>query len=148
MQPRWQIVALLTMAALVVSLGGCQSGPKEPVYPVKGQLFIDDKPAKGAVVWFNPVDAPEPDKLKPAADPRPSGIVEEDGSFEVSTYGSKDGAPAGRYRIGVMWAKTMGGDEEQRLLSLDFMDPDRAGLPVVEVRPAPSNVLPPFKISR
>jgi hypothetical protein len=148
LQPvRWcQRIAILLPLGLI-TLAGCSSGPpQEPVFPVKGTLFVDDKPAHGAVVWFFPLDVAEVDVKNPAADPRPSGIVQADGTFELNTFGSKDGAPAGRYRIGVSWTKTLPGDNEEQLLPSSFMDPDKAGLPVVEVRSAP-NLLPPFSIS-
>jgi hypothetical protein len=138
----------LAWAVWLLALGGCtSSGPPVPVFPVKGQLFVNNKPAHGAVVWFCPTDAGAVNVANPATNPRPSGVVQEDGTFEVSTYGTKDGAPAGRYRVAVNWTKTAGGDVEERLLPMDFMDPVKAGLAVVEVKSQP-NVLPPFKITR
>jgi hypothetical protein len=133
-------------------LASCSSGPqREPLYPVKGQLFYEDRPAAGAVVWFHPLETMEeisPDT--PATEPRPLGVVQEDGSFEVQTHGIKDGAPAGRYRLSVMWKRVKakgGSDDEENLLPLRFLDPRLAGLPVVEVHAGP-NVLPPFKLAK
>jgi hypothetical protein len=144
----WGRYAAILVSFGLTALAGCTSGPpQEPVYPVKGQLFVDDKPAHGAVVWFYPLDVAQVDLKNPAADPRPSGIVQADGTFELNTFGIKDGAPAGRYRIGVTWTKALPGDSEEKLLPISFMDPDKAGLPVVEVRREP-NLLPPFSISR
>jgi hypothetical protein len=137
----------LAWAVGLLALGGCSSGPPVPVFAVKGQLFVNNKPAQGAVVWFHPIDAGAANTEKPATNPRPSGVVQEDGTFEMSTYGTKDGAPAGRYRVAVNWTKTSGGDVDEHLLPMDFMDPYKAGLPVVEVK-SQSNVLPPFNIKR
>jgi hypothetical protein len=84
---------------------------------------------------------------------RPTGIVQEDGSFELSTYGVKDGAPAGRYRVTLVWTrkKKGGGDkDEEMLLPARYMDPSQTGLPVVEVKElakGEANVLPPFKLA-
>jgi hypothetical protein len=100
------------------------------------------------VVWFFPVDAAESSPMNPAKDRRSSGIVQHDGSFQMSTYGKSDGAPQGRYRIGVTWSKrATGADDEESLLPLEFVDPDRAGLPTVEVKPEP-NELPPFNLCK
>jgi hypothetical protein len=67
---------------------------QKPVHPVKGQLFVNDKPAAGAFVLFVPVNEPAD-----AKDPRPGAEVGEDGSFALSTYGENDGAPAGEYVV-------------------------------------------------
>lgn len=144
---RITIVALLPICGFV----GCSApAPKDPVFPVKGQLFYNDKPATGAVVWFHPTtDLTEVSTQNPASEPRPSGIVDEQGNFELSTYGVKDGAPPGRYRVSVMWTKNKGGGDgsEENLLPPHFMDPRHSTLPIVEVKEQPENVLVPFRIS-
>ena len=77
-----------------------------PVFPVKGQISFNGKPAAGAFVVLHP---------KGNADPRlvpPRAIVDADGSFELSTYESQDGAAAGEYSLTVEWRKLVkeGGD--------------------------------------
>jgi hypothetical protein len=145
----------LTIAAGLglVFLAGCPGPAKEPVYPVKGKVFYRDKPCAGAVVWFYPADAAEATRMHPNTDTRPNGVVQEDGSFEMSTHGTKDGAPAGRYRVTVMWTKSVPGKgrgegAEENLLPLRYMDPEKAGLPVVEVKELKGGVneLPPFNL--
>jgi hypothetical protein len=140
---------LLAAIAGVFALAGCSGPPpREIVFPVKGEVFYEGKPAAGAVVFFHPMNAGASDNQNPATEPRPTGRVQEDGSFELTTYDTNDGAPAGSYRISVVWTKAKGGaDEVDNLLPLEFMDPDKAGLPVIDVR-AELNVLPPFHLAR
>jgi hypothetical protein len=139
-------------ALAVFHAAGCSNGPQhEPVYPVKGVLLYEDRPAAGAVVWFHALATLEevsPDT--PATGPRPVGIVQQDGSFELQTYGTKDGAPVGRYCVSVMWRRAIekgGSEDEENLLPLRYLDPRLAGLPVVDVTPG-VNILPPFKLAK
>jgi hypothetical protein len=139
----------LALAAILgtFTLAGC-SIPQEPVFPVKGEVFYEGKPAVGAVVFFHPLNAGIADSQNPASDPRPTGRVQENGSFELTTYKTNDGAPTGSYRVGVVWTKAKGGgDDVENLLPLDYMDPEKAGLPVIDVRSEP-NVLPAFHLAR
>src|SRR5438874_5686931 len=91
------VVALLT--ALVLLFGACtgsnqSTANRKPVHPVHGQLLVGGKPAAGAFVFFVPLnEPPEP------TDPRPRATVSSDGSFDVSMYGDKDGAPVGEYTV-------------------------------------------------
>jgi hypothetical protein len=146
----WRLPILFAAWAVFVAAGCSSPPPGEAVFPVKGQLFYNNKPATGAVVWFHPVnDLDDVTAGNPAKDPRPSGIVDEQGNFELSTYGVKDGAPVGRYRVSVMWTKNKGGGDgtEENLLPPHFMDPRQSTLPIVEVKEQPDNVLVPFRIA-
>jgi hypothetical protein len=130
-------------------LAGCRGNSgKEPVYPVTGEVFFQGKPAVGAVVWLHPADAPDASPQNAATDPRPCGVVQADGSFELSTFGVKDGAPVGRYHVTVMWTKNNGGGDGnvESLLPLRHMDPKKSGLPVIEIQTGP-NVLPRFELT-
>jgi hypothetical protein len=139
----------LGMAALgLIALGASGCAPERPpLHPVKGQLFWKGQPAAGAVVFFHPVLAKEASGQNPVTE-RPMGRVGEDGSFEISTFSEKDGAPVGQYRVTLVWTKRTGRNEndEESLLPLEFMDPSRSNLPIVEVREG-MNLLPPFKLA-
>jgi hypothetical protein len=138
---RWVGVAL-GFAILCAGCGG--KGPA--VFPVKGQLFWQGKPAVGALVYFHSITETV-DNQNPAKGPRPRGMVGEDGTFEIATFGKKDGAPAGRYQVSVVWTKSTGnGDEAMHLLPTKYMNPDTADLPIVEVGDQPI-VLEPFKLT-
>jgi hypothetical protein len=141
------MMASLALPCVVVVMSGCGAGEnRPPVHPVKGQLFVNKKPAHKAVVWLHPENDLPADGKGPAA-PRPHARVAEDGSFDVSTYNPGDGAPAGRYRVTVFWTKDTGaGDSDgPSLLPPRYGDPKTAGLPVVEVKAGP-NVLPPLHL--
>jgi hypothetical protein len=71
---------------------------RKPVHPVKGKVLVQGKPAKAAFVLFVPVNEPAD-----APDPRPRAEADPDGSFALSTYGDKDGAPVGEYIVTVTW---------------------------------------------
>jgi hypothetical protein len=92
-RPAWRAGGLVF--ALV--LAGCGDGRK-PVFPVKGQVLdADGKPAAGAKVIFHPPDMKDPQAVSPV------GIVEEDGTFGLTTYNKGDGAPAGNYAVTIQW---------------------------------------------
>jgi hypothetical protein len=100
----WLLAAWLT-------LPGCRPSDQKPVYPVKGQLFVRSKPAEGALVILHPTENADPQQWTAGY---PRGAVAADGSFEVSTYGEGDGAPAGQYTVLVQWrsAAAEGSDPE------------------------------------
>jgi len=75
-------------------------------YPVKGKLLVGEQPAVGAMVIFHPVGS-TPEEW---AGGYPRARVGGDGTYELETYGDKDGAPAGEYRVLVTW--TQSGSEE------------------------------------
>jgi hypothetical protein len=90
-------VRLAPVLTVVLCCASCSKG--KPLYPVRGQVFVDGKPAEGALVVFHPVE----DNPSESAVLRPSALVGEDGSFRVGSYKPKDGAPAGEYRVTVQW---------------------------------------------
>lgn len=81
------------LALTVLTLGSCMRKPV--LYPVHGQLFVDNEPANGATVYLNPRGN--------SKGVRPYGDVDDTGEFFVSCYTSKDGAPPGDYVITVRW---------------------------------------------
>jgi hypothetical protein len=137
--PRSLPLALL--AAALLSLAGCSRGNELPVFPVRGTVFYKGKPAHRAIVWFHPEGKTDLKAHKPRA------VVEPDGSFQISTYRTHDGAPAGRYRVSIYWRAQgkVGDDEGESLLPARYGDPQTSGLPPVEVKEG-SNELPPFQL--
>jgi hypothetical protein len=77
-------------------LSGCGDG-KPAVYPVTGQVLVKGKPADGAYVVFHPKCGGD-DKS-----PRPYATTDSSGNFKLTTYESEDGAPAGGYRVSIVW---------------------------------------------
>jgi hypothetical protein len=88
-----RIVTAFLCCALLPSCG--PRGVK--LYPVRGQVFFQDKPAEGATVVFQLANASDLNALKP------SGVAGADGSFTLSTFAPGDGAPAGDYIVVITW---------------------------------------------
>lgn len=88
---------------LVGSCLGCRRPGVDalPVYLVKGEVFVDGKPAEGAVIAFHPTERTE---WKSATS---RGIVNRDGAYSLTTYVANDGAPEGEYVITVYWPERL-----------------------------------------
>lgn len=90
------------LAAMVTCVMiGC--GEPEPtdqlaVTPVTGAVFFQNAPAEGAVVTLHPVSGSAVE-----AGIYPNGLVDEAGTFQLTTYRQGDGAPAGEYRVTIVW---------------------------------------------
>jgi glycine/D-amino acid oxidase-like deaminating enzyme len=127
----------------VLFCGGvsCARTSHRPVYPVRGQVFVQGKPAVQARVTLHPVD--------PTDTARPSAVVEEDGSFRFSTYLAFDGAPAGEYVVTVEWPSAARKQDELNagldLLQGRYSDPKKSPLRV-RVREE-QNELEPFRLN-
>jgi predicted small lipoprotein YifL len=85
------------LASLVVVLAGCGKKGWLETYPVKGTVLVDGKPAAGATVSFHTKEAMGD---KPYI---PTGRTDENGEFNLSTFVTDDGAPAGEYDVTVVW---------------------------------------------
>jgi hypothetical protein len=129
------LVALLPFAAL--SCGGAED--RLPVYPVRGQLFVDGKPAAGAYVLFHPSSDADTQAT------RPRGQVTQDGTFVLSTYGANDGAPMGDYVVTIDWRRTVPGHGPRgpSLVSPEYGTPRES--PLRATVKAESNSLAPFQ---
>lgn len=69
-------------------LAGCGNSGELPTYAVKGKVEIEGGgPLKAGQVMF------VSDKVTA------KGLVKEDGTFTLGTYGDADGAPAGSYKV-------------------------------------------------
>jgi len=88
-------IGLLVIAVVGSSACGCSSKSKVAPIPVTGQVFLDGKPAVNAIVTFHPVGAPG-DAI------HPSGHVDEQGTFHLTTRVNGDGAPVGDYQVTVV----------------------------------------------
>jgi hypothetical protein len=87
----------LTALALLVSLPGCSDSGGFAVAPVRGKVTFDGQPVQGGSITFRPIAAQETatrESGKPA-----SSVVEDDGTFVLSTYGTRDGAVVGRHQV-------------------------------------------------
>jgi hypothetical protein len=93
---RWLVLAL----ALVLSgalAGGCGGGPGKPI-KVSGKVkWADGNPVVGATVSFMPTRE---------GGREANGFTGEDGSFDLTTFNSGDGALPGDYKVLVTRPKT------------------------------------------
>jgi hypothetical protein len=137
----WTKVALLGMAAFVL----CSCGPSVTVHPASGQVFVDGQPAVGALVVLHPIDPTGKSAV------RPSGRVDAAGSFVLSTFRSRDGAPVGEYAVAVAWFDDAAKADPQTgeiptKARADYADPATSPL---RVRiDAGKNVIPVFLLSK
>lgn len=128
-------VAALSFVSASVS---CSSGEERvPVFPVSGRIYVQDKPAEGAFVVF------VPENEAAAKHPRPHATVEKDGSFALRTYGERDGAPAGKYIVSVIWPLMVDGREEGDRLQGRYGEKKSKVFATVNAGP---NDLEPFKL--
>jgi hypothetical protein len=74
-----------------------RDGSKMSVYAVTGTVLFEGQPAEGATVVLHPADR--------SITIRPRGVVDADGSFELTTYLPGDGAPVGEYKVTIDWRK-------------------------------------------
>jgi len=127
---------------------GCSSkeasGP--PLYPVRGKVLVDGKPADGAIVslWAtNPTV--KFDRL-------PMGYCKSDGTFSVGTTELADGAPAGDYDITVAWLPQNArrifeetGVAPPSLIAKKFNEPKTSGLKMTVKQE--ENLIPEWQLS-
>jgi len=133
---RWAF--LIGLLVPILLSGGCGKGrERQPVYPVRGQVFIQGQPAAEAFVVFHPVKDDGAQAL------RPYGYVSADGSFTLTTYEQGDGAPSGEYGVAIVWPE---GEEGHDRLNGRYMDPKKTKLRA-EVKNGPTE-LAPFRLSR
>jgi hypothetical protein len=129
----------LTIAVLALSLTSCKSEGVE-LYPVRGTVLFQNKPAEGATIVFVSV--------RGDSALRPSGAVSADGSFTLSTYPLGGGAPAGEYAVVVTWyppnAREL--DNPTAKLPARYADAGTSGLKAV-VNTGPTK-LEPFRLTK
>lgn len=91
--PKWAWITIF----LTGLVAGCSTDADPPIYPVEGKAFFRGKPAVAAQVFLHPVGDTTPGNT------RPTGVVDEDGTFRLSTFRAYDGAPPGSYRLSIVW---------------------------------------------
>lgn len=143
--PRARCIAWSTIAAVgALLVAGCGDG-KIGRYPVNGSVNVDGKPAAGAVVFFCPVGGP-PELQKM----RPMGIAGSDGKFQLTSIDKADGAPAGQYKVVMMWPAAAAPAQDGSVqmgpdrLRNRYMNPEKSQF-TVEVTTG-TNEVPPFEL--
>jgi hypothetical protein len=115
---------LVTGLALVFPLlaaTGCSDG-RRTVYPVDGSVTWKGKIPAGAQVVFHPVGRTDKDAI------RPTGQVDEEGHFTLTTFSAGDGAPSGQYDVTVVWWVSPGKSQPAvNKLPAAYARPDTSG---------------------
>ena len=112
---RFGLLVLTTMC--MVGCGG--SGIEEmKVAYVSGKVTMNGEPVTSGRIMFYPT-VEEGSKSGKAGKPA-QGTVSSDGSFELSTYGSNDGAVVGTHQVTVMEEATP--DPESSRKQVGFLD--------------------------
>jgi hypothetical protein len=124
--------SLVSAFALAIMLTGCGGTSNEVFVEAHGKVLVDGKPAPGALVTLVP---------KGGNGARPSGLVKDDGSYEILTYDpekreSSKGAIVGEYDVIVTWVPQPGegnleggSGQGDRLKGL-YRDPSKSNLRV------------------
>lgn len=96
LRTRYSRILLRLALFLVIPIhSSCSKNKQAKTYPVKGSVFINGEPAKGAIVTFVPVNREQnPDLIA-------QGVVRDDGSFAMGTHQAGDGVPPGEYQVGI-----------------------------------------------
>ena len=99
---RWQWSAVILTGLLAI---GCGKGSDSPAtYAVHGTATYQNKPMQDARITLVPISGPAKEK-----NALPRGTVDEQGNFTLSTYTAGDGAPAGNYKVVILWPKDASG---------------------------------------
>jgi hypothetical protein len=89
-------LAVLGLALLTASCGARPG--RVPVYAARGQVLFQGRPTPHSFIALHPLDPTHKDV------PHPTAYADAAGRFELSTYASGDGAPAGDYAVTiVLW---------------------------------------------
>lgn len=90
------------LAMLVIATAsGCGGREYETIstHPVTGRLTVNGVPAAGAIVRLYP-ETPQAGAKHPLL---PSGRVDQQGTYQLTTYENDDGAPVGDYTVAIEW---------------------------------------------
>lgn len=118
---------------------GCSGEKRIPTFPVTGKVVAaDGSPVDHALVVLHP-------QTNNTNAPKPRGTTQADGSFEVSTFNTADGAPEGRYQVTIeRWVRKDPNESPVNHLPKTLASPATSGIEV-EVKNTP-NTLEPFRL--
>src|SRR5262245_31315138 len=86
---------VLAVGLCCLATGSCGPSGQVKVYPVKGKITYGGKPlVGGGAIAFIPLTAQEGKTA--------GGIIQEDGSYVMTTYKDGDGSMVGKFRVAIM----------------------------------------------
>jgi hypothetical protein len=148
MTQRWRVGVVV--ALFLAPCAGC--GKRQAFYAAQGKVFLDGKPAEGALVVLHPATDAGPDSIRPTA------RVAADGTFTLNSYVAETrvttpGAPPGEYVVTITWLppdvreyveKNRGGELPDKLQG-KYASAATSPLPHATVRDGPTEI-PPFEL--
>ena len=115
-------IGVAMVYVVVACFSGCGDG-RLPTYQAGGRVvFPDGSPLQGGNIEF----APKEGTGKTSA----RAMIEDDGTFRLSTFANGDGALAGDHRVSLIPARRRGepGDKAARSFSGKYQDANNSGL--------------------
>lgn len=95
----------LLKSVAIACLCGCGGGDGLPqLYPVTGQILLDGKPVPNATVVFEPIRKSDKEFGRPG-----NAYSDAEGRIAPWTLRAGDGLPAGKFRVGIISQKQVGG---------------------------------------
>ena len=131
------------LGTAILALGCADKDGSFTAYPVSGQVFYQGKPTAGAKVLFFFAS----ENLRGQRIPTPQATVDAEGNFQLGCYNKTDGAPAGEYKVAIVWQEGSfdpEGPEPPDLLKGRYAYPQSSGLTATVV--GGKNKLPPFQL--
>jgi hypothetical protein len=116
------------------------------VYPASGQVTVNGQPAAGAQVAFY---GATPELTGPGT-PAPAATTDENGEYRLRSYDPEDGAPAGEFKVTVVWPEPIPPNVDQEMyrpkdrLKGRYSHPDKSGLKMTV--PEGGGELPPIEL--
>jgi hypothetical protein len=131
---------------VAAAVAGCGDAHPDRLqtYPATGQVLWEGRPLAGAIVALHPQDSADLQLLPARAE------TDADGKFCLGTYDSEDGAPAGQYRVTVLWYSLLKNGESYEpgpnVVPARYSDPDETQL-TVQISTG-ENQIPPLDLRR
>ena len=133
-------VRLILALIVSVPLAGCgREGPA--LYPVRGTVHVNGRPAERVVVSFQHTD---PAVKGNAA--HPCAVTDETGGFKLATNKDGDGAVEGEYLVTFTWQSDPDPDRARDLFSGTYADTKKTTFRV-KVGSGGETELPPFELT-
>ena len=129
---------LFLLGLCIIPLG-CGGDGRPRLVKATGKVTLDGAPLEAAIVAFQPITDEKAKYQRPS-----NGISSATGEFTIGTYGTIDGIPVGKYRVGVIKREVVGKlpdnyDEENAaafnlsykwVTPRDYSDPTTSGIEV------------------
>lgn len=111
----------IAVALACLLCAGCGEDWQAETHPASGQVTINGEPPTGALVHL--FSAGEKVDVRAS---RPWGVVQDDGTFTLTTYETGDGAPAGEYAFTIVWPVDSSVPSLSDRLGYQFSQPEQS----------------------